>query len=59
MNDIMEEITNVDFYLIVWLGIVSLLLIYDLWFTDHCLSRVIKELKKANELVKELLSDKK
>jgi hypothetical protein len=55
----MEEITDIDFYLIVWLGIVSLLLIYDLWFTDHCLSRVIKELKKANELVKELLSDKK
>lgn len=55
----MEEITDVDFYIIVWLSIVSLLLIYDLWFTDHCLSRVIKELEKANESVKQLLSDKK
>lgn len=55
----MEEITNVNFYIIVWLSIVSLLLIYDLWFTDHCLSRVIEELEKANELVKELLSGEK
>ena len=55
----MEELTNVDFYIIVWLGIVSLLLIYDLWFTNHCLSRVIKELEKANEEVKELLSGEK
>lgn len=55
----MEEITNVDFYIIVWLGIVSLLLIYDLWFTDHCLSRIIEKLEKSSELVKELLSDEK
>lgn len=59
MNDIMEKITNVDFYIIVWLVIVSLLLIYDLWFTNHCLSKVIKELEKANEEVKELLSGEK